>query len=63
MQKNRKYIVYALYKGDEYIAQGTLDELSNKTGLKKETLRFYESPVYKRRNKKGNNKVLIKVEE
>lgn len=26
--------IYALYKGDEYVTDGTLDEIAEKTGLK-----------------------------
>lgn len=63
MQKNRKYIVYALYKGDEFIGEGTIHELSKQTGLKTNTLRFYMSKAYQKRNHIGNCKSLIKVEE
>lgn len=61
IKKGRKYNVYALYKGDMFIAEGTLDELSKITGLKKTTIMFYKSPIYKRRNRIGNNKILIKL--
>lgn len=63
MQKNRKYIVYALYKGDKFIAEGTIHELSTQTGLKASTIRFYMSKAYQKRNRVGNCKSLIKVEE
>ena len=63
MQKNRKYAVYALYKGDEYIAQGTIQELAKKLKLKKATISFYRSPAYKKRNHKGNCKTLVRIEE
>ena len=63
MQKNRKYNVYALYKGDTFIATGTLDEIANVTGLNKKTVLFYKSPTYKKRNRLGNCKVLVRMEE
>lgn len=41
--------IYALYKGDKYVCDGTLGELSKVTGLKPETLYFYSMPTYRRR--------------
>ena len=37
---------YALYKGDEYVTDGTLRELSRKTGKKEATLKFMTTPSY-----------------
>ena len=62
MVRGKSGAIYALYKGDEYIAQGTLKELVEKTKLKKTTLMFYGSPAYKKRNHKGNCKLLIKID-
>ena len=61
MGKHKIHKVYALYKGDKFIGEGTLEELSQQTKLKKTTLMFYGSPAYKKRNHIGNNKILIKV--
>ena len=33
--------IYALYKGDENIADGTLEELSKKTGRKEASLKLW----------------------
>jgi len=41
--------VYAYYKGDEYERSGTLDELAEHYGVKRETIRFYTSEVYRKR--------------
>lgn len=41
--------IYALYKGDEYITDGTLEELSQKTGKKEATLKFMTTPSYEGR--------------
>lgn len=41
--------IYALYKGDEYITDGTLRELSKKTGKKEATLKFMTTPSYEGR--------------
>lgn len=41
--------IYALYKGDEYVTDGTLRELSRKTGKKEATLKFMTTPAYEGR--------------
>lgn len=38
--------IYALYKGDKYIADGTLEELAEKTGRKEASLKFMTTPSY-----------------
>ena len=54
--------IYALYKGDEQLAEGTLDELTKKFNVKKKTLLFYQSPVHSIKRNKGNRRVLVRVE-
>lgn len=38
--------IYALYKGDEYVTDGTLEELAEKTGKKLASLKFMTTPSY-----------------
>lgn len=45
--------IYALYKGDEYIADGTLEELAGKTGKKLASLEWMLTPAAKKRRKDG----------
>lgn len=40
---------YALYKGDEFIADGTPREIAKKTGKTFDSLMFYTTPAYRRR--------------
>ncbi|MBS1968679.1 MAG: hypothetical protein JSU04_00135 [Bdellovibrionales bacterium] len=40
---------YALYKGEDVIAVGTIHEIAAKTNVKPDTIRFYTSPAYERR--------------
>ena len=40
---------YALYKGDDVIAVGTIQEIAAKTNVKPDTIRFYTSPAYEKR--------------
>lgn len=53
---------YALYKGDELLGIGTLNELSKQFGIKIKSLLFYQTPAWKKRHKNLDMcKVLIKV--
>lgn len=40
---------YAVYKGEHYLTSGNLYECAEWLGVKIETMRFYTTPVYKRR--------------
>lgn len=45
---------YAMYKGEELIAIGTIDELAEMRGVKRETIMYYSTPTYaKRVSEKG----------
>ena len=55
--------VYALYKGERLLDIGTVNELAEKFGIKEKTIYYYKTPTYKKRNKKENHRVLIKIEE
>ena len=53
---------YALYKGEECLAIGTILQIAHKMGVKYRTIYFYTMPTYKRRCKKGKNRrELIKL--
>lgn len=55
MSKMRK--VYALYKGENLIADGTIQEIHERIGKKVDTLLFMTCPVYKKRIKNGKNRL------
>ncbi|SPT98389.1 Uncharacterised protein [Lysinibacillus capsici] len=56
---------YALYKGDQMVAIGTVKEIAEERGVKPDTIRFYMSGVYQRRSKREvNNRLqLVKLDE
>lgn len=59
----RKKQEYALYKGDEFIDLGTIEELAERMGVAPKTIRHYQTPTYKKKGKDDfNRKVLIKIE-
>ena len=59
----RKPIYYCLYKGDDVKAIGTKKELAAYLDVSIRTIEFYASPTYRKRNKKGNCYIVIKIEE
>lgn len=56
--------VYALYKGDENICDGTLQEIAEKTGKKLEYIRWLTYPTYKKRVGKSVKRMeLVEITE
>ena len=53
---------YALYKGDDLLAIGTLDELAEFRGVMRNTIYYYSMPTNKRQDR-GNKVVAIKLED
>jgi len=61
----RKKLEYALYKGDECLGIGTIQELSKQMRVKERTIRYYQTPQYKKRGrgeKSKKRRVLIKLD-
>lgn len=57
---------YALYKGEECLAIGTIKEIAEHMKVKAKSIMFYMSPTYQKRGlglKSNNRRVLIKLEE
>lgn len=52
--------IYALYKGENILAMGTMIQIANKMGVKLRTIQFYKTPTYKKRNK-NNFRELIEI--
>lgn len=56
---------YALYKGDTLISIGTISEIAEQMGVKRETILYYQTPVYQKRGTgrgSGNRRVLVKLD-
>jgi len=55
-------MIFALYRGDQFIDLGTKQYLANLLGVTIKTITFYSSPTYRKRtNDKGW--IIIKVED
>ena len=53
---------YALYKGDDLLAIGTLDELAEFRGVTRNTIYWYSMPANKRQDR-GNKVVAVKLND
>jgi hypothetical protein len=61
----RNQIIYAVYKGDNFIFMGTKKECSEHLGVKEDTVYFYTTPTYQKRAKTKDNDrmIVIRVED
>lgn len=50
---------YALYKGDDFIMVGTLEQIAEHLNIKRSSASFYNSPAYKRRIEGKSNRVVV----
>lgn len=55
----RKDKLYALYHGDKFIDIGTKDYLAQLINVKRETITFYNSDSYQRREDLSNRYVVV----
>lgn len=56
---------YALYKGDELLVIGTVNEIAEEMGIAVSTVYFYKSKEYQSRSKKeySNRRVLVSLDD
>lgn len=58
---------YALYKGEEILAIGTIAYIARVTGVKRETIAYYKTQAYQNRLKRrnafnGNVRALVAID-
>lgn len=57
---------YALYKGEEILSIGTIEEIAEEVGTSVENVKYYNTNAYKRKilkRKRGcNHRVLVELE-
>lgn len=58
-QMSKMNKIYALYKGENLIVDGTIQEIHERTGKSVDTLLFMTCPVYKKRIKNGKNRLTM----
>ncbi len=58
---------YALYKGEELLSIGTIEEIASDIGTSVQNVKYYNTNAYKRKlakRKRGiNHRVLVEIEE
>lgn len=59
----KKINYYALYKGDTVLTIGTKEELAAYLNVSVRTIQFYGRPCYRKRNKRGNCYIVIRIKE
>ncbi|WP_122983454.1 MULTISPECIES: hypothetical protein [Rodentibacter] len=55
--------IYAVYRGEENLGDGTADELAEKLGVKPKTIQSMSTPRWARRNKSGKRLIVIKLDK
>ena len=60
----RKRAIYAVYKGDKYITEGTSKEICKQMGIKFNTFQYYRTNYYKknRETKLNNRRIIIRLD-
>ena len=56
---------YALYKGDEILSIGTIQEIAKEQNVQERTVKFYKTRSYEKRIQKRKNissRILIEIE-
>ncbi|WP_077247809.1 hypothetical protein [Bacillus sp. FJAT-27225] len=51
--------VYALYKGDDFLSEGTIREISKETGKSIYFLRYMRTPTYAKRLVKSTSRLQL----
>lgn len=54
--------IYALYRGEKFIAVGTKKELAELLNVKVETISFYATPAYKKRTNEAKGRRLVCID-
>lgn len=58
----RKKNIYAIYKGEDFLFEGTTEECAEHFGVKEKTIWFWNTPANKRLDRKSR-KIAIVIEE
>ena len=53
---------YALYKGDDLLFIGTLEDIATELNVRKRTLMFYQSPTYAKRTSEDRGRRLVRID-
>lgn len=70
-RKRHDQRIYALYHGDENVCDGTISEIAEHEGVKRDSIYYLTTPCYRRRVEslchgdmaKSNAKILVLIDE
>lgn len=51
--------IYGLYRGDEFLDVGTAKEIEERTGISRNTIKFYATPAGRKRAEKRENSLVV----
>ena len=62
--KKHKQWIYAMYKGEEFLCEGTKEEICKKMSISKYTFMTYRTTHYKnaRQTKLNNRRIVIRID-
>ena len=52
---------YTIYKGDNFICQGTKEECAKYLNVKPDTISFMTTPTYRKRRNESDNSLIVLV--
>lgn len=55
--------IFALYKGDVNLCDGTIEQIASYLGVTVKTAMFYGAPSYQKRGATNNRLALVKIDE
>lgn len=55
--------IYALYKGEKLIKDGTAQEIADYMGVKVKSIMFYQTPTYLKRTSEECGRRLVKLDD
>lgn len=58
----KKEKIYALYRGERFLAIGTKKELAELLNVKEKTISFYATPAYKKRTNESKSRRLVLID-
>lgn len=56
-------LLYAAYRGDEYITSGSIREVAEKLGVTIKTAQYYMTPTWKNRSNSDKRVVVYRFED
>lgn len=63
MTAYNKKRIYAVYKGDEFLCDGTTEEICNQLNITLNTFRYYRTTFWNNRSKGNNHRVIVRIDD